>query len=88
MTAYTFGIDSMIQGHHEYQSIWDNPVADGDLLCEQETGNSRDPQAIAISRGNRRYSSCKLLGTWLRKISPINLFNIHMRLYISVKIGW
>ena len=34
MTAYTFGIDSMIQGHHEYQSIWDNPVADGDLLCE------------------------------------------------------
>ena len=50
MTAYTFGIDSMIQGHHEYQSIWDNPVADGDLLCERETGNSRDPQAIAIKR--------------------------------------
>ena len=33
MTAYTFYIDS---GYHDYQSIWDNPLADGDLLCDEK----------------------------------------------------
>ena len=50
MIAYMFCIDSMIRGYHEYQSVWDNPLADRDLLCEWETGNSHDPQAIAIKR--------------------------------------
>ena len=50
MTAYMFCIDSMIRSYHEYQSIWDNPLADGDLLGERQTGNSHDPQAIAIKR--------------------------------------
>ena len=50
MTAYTFCIDSMIRGYHEYQSIWDNPLADVDLLCEQETRNLHNPQAMAIER--------------------------------------
>ena len=50
MTAYTFCIDSMIRGCCEYQSIWDNPLVDGDLLSERETGNSHDPQAMAIKR--------------------------------------
>ena len=40
MTAYTFYIDSMVQGYHDYQSIWGNPLADGDLPCECETGNT------------------------------------------------
>ena len=40
MTVYMFCKDSLNWGHHEYQSIWDNPLlADGDLLCEWETGN-------------------------------------------------
>ena len=38
----------MVRGYHDYQSIWDNPLADGDLLCEQEMGNSHDLQAVAI----------------------------------------
>ena len=50
MTAYTFCIHSMIQGGCEYQSKWDNPLVDGDLLGKQETGNSHDPQAMAIKR--------------------------------------
>ena len=51
MTAYTFYIDSMIRGYHEYQSIlWDNPLADGDLLCEREMRNSHNPQAKAMKR--------------------------------------
>ena len=35
MTAYTFSIDLMIRGYREYQSIWDNPLVDGDILCVQ-----------------------------------------------------
>ena len=50
MTAYMFCIDSMIRDYHEYLSIWDNPLADGDLLCEREMGNSYNPQAMAIKR--------------------------------------
>ena len=51
MTAYTFYIDSMVQGYHDYQSIWDNSLADGDyLLCEQETRNLQDLQAMAIKK--------------------------------------
>ena len=50
MTAYTFCIDSMIQGCCEYQSIWDNPSVDGDLLDEREMGNLHNPQAMAIKR--------------------------------------
>ena len=50
MTAYAFCIDLMIRGYHEYQSIWDKPLVDGDLLCERKTGNSHDSQAMAIKR--------------------------------------
>ena len=46
--AVFVAIDSMIRGYHEYHSIWDNPLTDGDLLCEQETGNSHNPQAMVI----------------------------------------
>ena len=47
MTAYMFYIDSMVRSYHDYQSTWDNPMADGDLPCEWETGNSHDLQAVA-----------------------------------------
>ena len=51
MTAYAFCIDSMIRGNCEYQSVWDNSLVDGHLLCERETGNSHNPQAMwAIKR--------------------------------------
>ena len=50
MTAYMFCIDPMIRGCCEYQSIWDNPLVDGDLLGERETGDLHDPQAMAIKR--------------------------------------
>ena len=49
MTAYTFCTDSMIRGYCKYP-LWDNPLADWDLLYEQETGNSHNPQAMAIKR--------------------------------------
>ena len=37
MSPYTFCIDSMVRGYHDYQFIWDNSLADGDLLRVQET---------------------------------------------------
>ena len=42
-------------------------LADGDLLYERETGNSHDHRPWLL-KSNRRYSSCKLLGTCLRNI--------------------
>ena len=53
MTVYTFCTDSMIRDYHEYLSIWDNPLVDGDLLCDRETGNSYNPQAMAIKRWSK-----------------------------------
>ena len=89
MTAYTFYIDS--GGYHDYQSIWGNPLADGDLLHERETRNSHNLQAVAIKK--------MIDGTVqvLRHVPIFNLFNIlrkwqyytHMRLYYScLKFGW
>ena len=40
----------MVQGYCKYQSIWDIPLADGNLPCEQKTGNSNDPQAMALKK--------------------------------------
>ena len=50
MTACTFCIDSMVRGYYEYQSRWDNLLADVDLPCEGEAGDSHNPQAIAIKK--------------------------------------
>ena len=40
--SLAFCIDSIVWDYHDYQSIKDNPLSDGDLLCERETGNSHD----------------------------------------------
>ena len=50
MTACTFCIDSMVHGYCKYQSIWDIPLADGDLPCEQKMVNSHYPQAMALKK--------------------------------------
>ena len=83
MTAFTFCIDSMVQGYREYQSIWDVPLADWDLPCEWKTGYSHDPQCHGFQEGDHWYPSCKLLGTCLRNIfqSISSIFIIYVRLY-------
>ena len=50
MTDYKFYIDLVVRGYHDYQFIWDNPLADGNLLCEWEMENSHDLQAVAIKK--------------------------------------
>ena len=44
---YTFSIESMIRGYHEYGLIWNNPIVGEELICERELGNSHDPYAVA-----------------------------------------
>ena len=85
MTAYMFCIDSVIWGYREYQSIWDNPLADGDLLCEWEMGNSHNPQVMAIKRWSM-VPQLQVVGHVPKKYLPINLFDIHVRLHRRVKI--
>lgn len=46
---YTFSLESIIYGCHEYRMIWNNPIA-GEELCYHELGNSHDPYAVAIMK--------------------------------------
>ena len=68
-----------------YQSIWDNPLADGDLLYERETENSHDPQAM--HGYEELIDGTPAASCWHvpKKCVPINLFDIHVRLYRCVK---
>ena len=59
----------MIQGYHDYQSILDNPLANGDLLCEQEMGNSHNLQAVTIKK--MIDGTLQVVGHVPRKISSI-----------------
>ena len=65
MTAYTFCIGSMAE------AIRDNPLADEDIPHERETGNSHDPQAMAINK--LIDGTLQVVGQVPRKISSICL---------------
>ena len=45
-------VDSVVRGYCEYQSIWDSPLANGDLPCEWKIGNSHDPEGMARKKVN------------------------------------
>ena len=59
----------MVRGYHDYQSIWDNPLADRDLLREQETGYSHDLQTVAIKKTID--GTLQVVGYMPRKLSSI-----------------
>ena len=48
--VYSFAIESMIRGHHEYKHVWENPSEDDELVCEREIGNAHDTHAVAIRK--------------------------------------
>ena len=50
LMLYTFTVGSMVWGYHEYKSIWENPSADNELICEHEVGNPHDTYAVAIKK--------------------------------------
>ena len=78
MTAYTFCIGSVIRSYHEYQFVRDNSLANGDLLCEWEIHS--DSQAKAIKKWSM-VPQLQVVGHVPKKYFPINLFDIHVRLY-------
>ena len=47
---FSFAVNLMIRGYHEYKNIWESPTADDDLLCEREVGNPHDTHAVAIRK--------------------------------------
>ena len=90
----------MVGGYHNYQSICDNPLAYGDLLCEWETGNSHDLQAVAIkmmidgtlqvvghvSRVPRKIS-LKISSICLQYYSHVRLYYRCIKIWL-VRIWW
>ena len=47
---YSFSMDSMIRGYHQYKTIWENSLHSDELLCEREIGNDNDTHAVAIKK--------------------------------------
>ena len=47
---FSFAVNSMICGYHEYKSVWESQAVDDDLLCEREVGNPHDTHAVAIKK--------------------------------------
>ena len=48
--AFTFSVETVVQGYHTYEEIW-NAVMDGtELPCEREIGNTHDPFVVAIKK--------------------------------------
>ena len=41
----------MVRGYHVYKTIWDADIGE-ELHCQRETGNPRDPFAVAVIRGS------------------------------------
>ena len=48
--AFTFVVESMVRGYHEYKTVWENPVLGEELRCVREIGNPHDPTAVAIQK--------------------------------------
>ena len=44
-----FCIRSKVRGYHIYHSIWPYPFV-REVSCEQEAGNSHDPQAVTMTK--------------------------------------
>ena len=51
MAIFTFSVESMIRGYHEYIRIWESPSPTDNLFCQREIGNPHDTHAVAV-KGN------------------------------------
>ena len=65
----SFVVDSAICGYHVYKDIWPSPVAEEQLQCEQEVGNSHDPMSVTIKKLIGGAST--IIGHVPRRISPL-----------------
>ena len=69
MSTFSFSVDSMMRGYHEYMYIWENPSVEYNLVCEREPGNAHDTHAVAIKKNID--GEIKIVGHILRKISAV-----------------
>ena len=51
MVIFTFSVESMIRGYHEYIRIWESPSPTDNLFCQREIGNPHNTHAVAV-KGN------------------------------------
>ena len=51
MDTTMYEMEAMIHGYHVYATVWDAQIGE-ELYCTRETGNIRDPYAVAV------HSSC------------------------------
>ena len=66
---YSFAVESMIRGYHEYKNIWENPSEDDELVCEREISNAHDMHTVAM-----RKDIDGVTGTVGEKFLPFVLF--------------
>lgn len=59
-----FSVEAMVRGYHAYESVWVAVVGE-ELACKRERGNSEDPFAVAVTKGER------IVGHVPRKISAV-----------------
>ena len=67
--TYSFVVESMIWGYHEYKHIWENPSEDDELIYECEIGNAHDTHAVALRKNINRET--RTVGHIPRKISSL-----------------
>ena len=84
MTAYMFYIESIVWGYYDYQSIRDNPLTDGDLLCEREMENSHNLKAVAIKKTIN--GTLQVIGHVQTKVYSISL--IFLKRGGSITLTW
>ena len=42
-SLYSFVVNSMVCGYHQYKEIWPDPFVGEEFPCEQEVSNPHDP---------------------------------------------
>ena len=47
MATTMYEMEAMIRGYHVYSSVLDDKIGE-ELYCARETGNIRDPYAVAV----------------------------------------
>ena len=47
----SFSVEAMVRGYHVYKDIWTAVVGE-EFPCKRETGDTFDPFAVAVMRGD------------------------------------
>ena len=71
MAIFTFSVQAMIRGYHEYMRIWENPSPTDHLLCQREIGNPKDTHAVAVKGNIVGLDGTTTVGHVPKKISAI-----------------